>query len=54
MKTGIRVNAEFKIGLNERDLKLLENIKFYFGNIGKIHYNSSVNSWTYKVSVAPR
>jgi len=50
MKTGIRVLAEFKIGLNERDLKLLESIKKYFGNIGQIHYNVSVNSWTYKVS----
>jgi len=44
MSTGIRVNAEFKIGLNERDLDLLLKIQNFFGGIGKIHHNASVNA----------
>jgi LAGLIDADG endonuclease len=50
MKNGIRVLAEFKIGLNEQDLDLLKLIQNYFGGIGNLHYNTTFNSWTYKVS----
>lgn len=44
MKSGIRVIAEFKLGLNERDLDLLLNIQKYFGGIGNLHYNTTVKS----------
>lgn len=44
MSTGIRVNAEFKIGLNERDLDLLLKIQKFFGDTGKIHHDASMNA----------
>jgi hypothetical protein len=44
MKTGIRVNAGFKIGLNEQDLDLLIQIHNFFGGIGKIYYNETFKS----------
>jgi len=44
MKSKIKVIAEFKIGLNERDLELLIQIQKYFGGVGTLHYNASVNS----------
>lgn len=50
MKTGIRVNAGFKIGLNEQDLDLLIQIHNFFGGIGKIYYNETFKSWTYTVN----
>jgi hypothetical protein len=50
VKTGIRVNAGFKIGLNERDLDLLTKIQKFFGEIGKIYYNTALKSWTYTVA----
>lgn len=43
-KTGIRVIATFKIGLNERDLNLLMDIQKFFGGIGKIYHSSNLNS----------
>lgn len=50
MKSGIRVLAEFKLGLNKRDLDLLKLIKNNFGEIGNLYYNETLNSWLYKVS----
>jgi hypothetical protein len=44
MKSGMRVLAEFKIGLNKQDLDLLKLIQNYFGGIGYLHYNATFNS----------
>jgi hypothetical protein len=48
--TGIKVNAEFKIGLNVQDYKdkVLLQIQSFFGGIGLIHYSS--NSVTFRVN----
>jgi hypothetical protein len=50
MRSGIKVIAIFKIGLNERDLELLHKIKYFFGMIGSITYNASNNTFTYAVT----
>lgn len=50
MKSGVRVNARFKIGLNERDLYLLVQIKKFFGEIGSLIPDKSAKAWTYTVS----
>ena len=50
MKTGIRVNAGFKIGLNERDVDLLKQIQKFFWGVCKLHYNTTFKSWTYSVN----
>src|ERR1700694_1354377 len=50
MRNGVRVEAMFKIGLNERDKDLLIQIQQYFGGIGHIYHEDSVKGEYYKVS----
>lgn len=50
MSTGIRVNAEFKIGLNKRDLNLLLQIQKFFEGVGTISVNNSANAVVFKIT----
>lgn len=48
-KIGYQVKLKFKITLHSRDRFLLEQIKAYFGGVGKIYYDKRRKVCTYQV-----
>ena len=48
-KLGWRVQTKFQLGMHLRDLSLIQQVQTFFGGIGSIHINKTLNKVNYSV-----